>query len=127
LIIVFFVTILVFTPAYAQTVRCIASAEGPYGGLTIDADQKIRVFNVKATTTLQSLGGTVTFRYNVDGGGWQSPSGSIASAKMIGLSASISPFQIQFNTPGQHIYCGNITFKQNTCNSGGYWFGRWFR
>ncbi len=102
MIIVFFLTILVFTPAYAQTVRCNALAEGPYGGLIIDADQKIRVFNIKASTTLQSLGGTVTFRYNVDGGGWQSPSGSIASAKMIGLSASISPFQIQFNTPGEH-------------------------
>jgi len=87
-------------------------AEGPYGGLTIDTDQKIRVFNIQATTTEQSLGGTVTFRYSVDGGDWQSPGGSIATAKMRGLTANIPPFQIPFSTAGEHtiqIQCVHST------------------
>ncbi len=100
--IVFFLAILVFTPAYAQTVRCSALAEGPSGGLTIIADQKIRVFKIQATTTVQSLGGTVTFRYSIDGGDWQSPGGSVTTAKMVGLTAKTSPFQIPFSTPGEH-------------------------
>ncbi len=100
--IVFFLAILVFTPAYAQAVRCSALAEGPSGGLTIIADQKIRVFKIQATTTIQNLGGTVNFRYSVDGGDWQSPGGSVTTAKMVGLTAKTSPFQIQFSTPGEH-------------------------